>query len=82
MSVMHAGQFEKRPNSRQLVFRPEVPLAPSTRKRLVRETKFNIKKYTGWNANSYIHNEVRTRCDVAVQDDSYYATRSPPSKSE
>ena len=46
----------KRPNSRLLVFRPEVPLAPSTRKRPVREAKFNLKNYTCWNAISYIHN--------------------------
>ena len=30
----------KRPNSRQPVFRPEIPPAPSTRKRPVREAKF------------------------------------------
>ena len=34
----------KRPNSRQPVFRPEVPPAPSTRKWPVREAKFNLKK--------------------------------------
>ena len=45
----------KRPNSRQPVFRSEVPPAPSTRKRPVREAKFNLKNYTGWNANSYIN---------------------------
>ena len=33
----------------------EVPLAPSIRKRPVREAKFNLKNYTGWNANSYIY---------------------------
>ena len=32
------------------------PPAPSTRKRPVREAKFNLKNYTGWNANSYINN--------------------------
>ena len=48
----------KRPNSRQPVFRPEVLLAHSTRKRPVRESKFNLKKknYTGCNANSYVYN--------------------------
>ena len=51
----------KRPNSRQPVFRPEVPPAPSTRKRPVREAKFNLKNYTGWNANSYINRKQYTR---------------------
>ena len=45
----------KRSNSRQPVFRPEVTLAPSTRKQPVREAKFNLKNYTGWNASSYIY---------------------------
>ena len=38
------------------MFRPEVPLALSTWKRPVREAKFNLKNYTGWNANSYFIN--------------------------
>ena len=54
-SVSHASLLEKRPNSRQPVFRPEVPPAPSTRKWPAREAKFNLKNYTGWNANSYIN---------------------------
>ena len=45
----------KKPNSRQPVFRPEVLPAPSTRKRPVREAKFNLKYYTSWNAKSYIY---------------------------
>ena len=44
----------KKPNSHQPVFRPEVLPAPSTRKQPVWEAKFNLKNYTGWNANSYI----------------------------
>ena len=47
----------KRPNSRQPVFRPEVPPAPSTWKRPVREAKFNLKYYTGWNARFYIYTD-------------------------
>ena len=44
-NVSHACRsIWKRPNSRQPVFRPEVPLAPSTTKQLVREAKFNLKK--------------------------------------
>ena len=42
----------KRPNSCQPVFKPEVPPAPSTWKQPVREAKFNLKYYTGWNAKS------------------------------
>ena len=49
----------KRPNLRQPVFRPEVPHAPFTQKRTVREAKFNLKIYTGWNANSYINCNLR-----------------------
>ena len=59
---------EKRPSSMPVnlketkfaVFKPEVPPAPSTRKWPVREAKFNLKNYTGWNANSYIFNMVYT----------------------
>ena len=54
-SVSHASRFEKRSNSPQPVFRPEVPPAPSTRKWPAREAKFNLKYYTGWNAKSYIN---------------------------
>ena len=39
----------KTPNSHQPMFRPEVPPAPSTWKRPVREAKFNLKYYTSWN---------------------------------
>ena len=34
---------------------PEVLSTPSTRKGQAREAKFNLKNYTGWNANSYIN---------------------------
>ena len=56
-SVSQCRSIWKRPNSRQPVFRPEVPFAPSTRMRPVLEAKFNLKNYSGWNANSYIHNK-------------------------
>ena len=42
-SVSHAGQFEKDGIRHQPVFRPEVPPAPSTWKRPVREAKFYLK---------------------------------------
>ena len=49
--VSHTGQLEKD----WIRARLEVPPAQSTRKRLVREAKFNLKYYTGWNAKSYIY---------------------------
>ena len=58
----------KRPNSRQPVFRPEVPLAASTRKRPVREAKFNLKNNTGWKVNPYIHRRKRkTLCPFGLK---------------
>ena len=57
-SVSHAGQFEKdrirasRCSGRKLL--PHLPPA----KRPEREAKFNLKNYTGWNANSYIYQAI------------------------